>query len=238
MKEQMKEKISEKIKSIGLCGIMHYNETKLYNDFKFASLEYLYKYRLSKIKIFLDENDIILGFQAFYKNSKNEELPGEEVYNHSIKEKEIKTFEIPGNDYLCNLNVWVGDDHITKLKFATKKGKEIVVGINKGEDISINIINVNTKNIILCLTGGYQKRLELIGCRYLNIDEYFLNSNGFFELHKKLKHEDYKEKIKTIYNSLDESDQVLYNICCLPDNIFNEIIKYFFYFHLYKSKHK
>ena len=232
----MQEKISEKIKSIGLCGIMHYNETKLFNDFKFASLEYLYKYRLSKIKIFLDENDNILGVQAFYKNSKNEELPGKEGYDHSVKEKEIRTLEIPDNDYLCNLNVWVGHDYITRIKFSTKKGKELVVGTNEGEDKSNNIINKDQKNIILCITGGYQKRLELIGCRYLNINEYFLNSNGYFELHKKLKHEDFKEKIQAIFNSLNETDKVLYKVCCLPDKLFNEIIKFSLYFLLYNSK--
>ena len=234
MKEQMREKISEKIKSTGLIGKMHYNETKLFNDFKFSSLEYLYKYRLSKIKIFLNENDLILGIHAFYKNSKNEELPGKEGYDHSIKEKEkeIKTFEIPDNDYLCNLNVWVGDDYITRIKFATKKGKEIIVGINEGEDKSNNIINENQNNIILCLTGGYQKRLELIGCRYLNINELFLNTNVYFELHKKIKHEDFKKKMDTIINSLNESDKVLYKACCLPDNLFNEIIKFFLYFQL------
>ena len=236
MKEQMQEKIYPKIKSIGLCGIMHYNETKLFNDFKFSSIDYLYKYKLSKIKIFLGENDIILGIQTFYKNSKNEEFPGEKGHDESIKEIEIKTFEIADNDFLCNLNVWVGEDYITRIKFGTKKGKEFLVGINKGEDKSNNIINENQKNIILCFTGGYQKNLELIGCRYLNINEYFMNTNGYFELQKKLKHDDYKEKIQSDINKLSETDKVLFKACCLPDNIFSGIIKYCLYFLLYKPK--
>ena len=77
---------------------------------------------------------MIQGIHAFYKNKKGEEFPGVEGRDKSIKEVETKTLEIPDNDFLCYLNIYVGDDFITKLIFKTKKGKELIVGNEDGKE--------------------------------------------------------------------------------------------------------
>ena len=51
----------------------------------------------------------------------------------------------------------MGDDDIRKLKLGTKKGKELIVGLDDGEDRIISSINSNKDNIILSLSGGYRK---------------------------------------------------------------------------------
>jgi len=64
----MIDKIIKEIKIIGSYGIFHFNETKCFNDDKYIEKENIYQYRMSKIKVFLNENGNILGLQAFYKN--------------------------------------------------------------------------------------------------------------------------------------------------------------------------
>ena len=225
----MKDRVVEKIKSIGVYGVLHYNETQRFYDDQFATKENLYQYRISEIKVFLGEKDLILGVQTIFKNLKGEEIPGVEGRDKSVKELDIKTLKIPPNDFLCNLNIWVGDDYITKLKFGTKKGKELIVGTEDGEDKIISVINDNKDNIILSLFGGYRKSLELLSCKYVPINEYLGPTMGYFELKKKLKHEDFKKKTMEGLFQLKESDKVLFKTCCLPDNAFNEIIKYCLY---------
>ena len=222
----MKDRVVNKIKSIGVYGVLHYNETLRFNDDQFSEKENIYQYRISKIKVFLGEKDLILGLQTFYKNMKGEEIAGAEGRDKNIKELDIKTLEIAPNDFLCNLRIFVGDDYITKLKFGTKKGKELEVGTDDGEDRIISVINDNKDHIILSLFGGYRKSLELLSCKYLPIKEYLGPTIGYFELKKKLKHEDFKKKIEENLSNLPVSDQILYKTCCLPDNVFNEIIKY------------
>lgn len=225
----MKDKVVNHIKSIGVYGVLHYNETQRFYDDEFSTKENIYQYRISKIKVFIGERNIILGVQTFYKNLKGDEVAGAEGRDKSVKELDIKTLEIPPNDFLCNLNIWVGDDYITKLKFGTRKGKELIVGTDEGEDKIISEINTNKDKIILSLFGGYRKSLELLSCKYLPLNIYLGPTMGYFQLKKKLKHEDFKKKIMDNLESLSLSDKVLFKACCLPDNAFNEIIKYCLY---------
>ena len=222
----MKNRVAENIKSIGVYGVLHFDKTKRFYDDKFSTKENLYKYRISKIKVFLGEKDTILGLQTFFKDTKGEEIPGEEGRDKSIKEIDVRTLEIAPNDFLCNMHIFVGEDYITKLKFVTKKGKELEVGEEGGEDRIASVINANKDKIILSLFGGYDKRLELISCKYLPIKDYLGPTIGYFELKKKLKRENFKNKIIENLSNLSESDKVLFKTCCLPDNVFNEIIKY------------
>jgi hypothetical protein len=225
----MKDKILEEIKGIGVYGVLHYNETKRFYDEKYVEKENIYQYRISKIKVFLNENGNILGLQAFYKNLNGEEEAGAEGRDNTIKEYDIQTLEIPANDFLCNIHIFVGVDYITKLKFVTKKGKELEVGTNDGEDRTCSILNENKDKIVLCLSGGYRDKLELISCKYIPIKKYLGPTSGFFELKKKLKNSDFKKTVESKLSELDNSSQVLFRACCLPDNVFNEIIKFCLY---------
>ena len=225
----MKDKIFEEIKGIGTYGILHYNETKRFYDEKYAEKQNIYQYRMSKIKVFLNENGNILGLQAFYKNLNGEEEAGAEGRDNTIKEYDIKILEIPANDFLCNIHIFVGTDYITKLKFVTKKGKELEVGTDDGEDRTCSQLNGDKDKIVLCLSGGYRDKLELISCKYIPIKKYLGPTSGFFELKKKLKNSDFKKTVESKLSELDNSSQVLFRACCLPDNVFNEIIKFCLY---------
>ena len=193
----MKDYVFDKIRTLGFYGVMHYGEEHRFNDDIFNTKDNLYKYRISKIQIFLGEKDLIYGLQTFFKNSKGEEIAGARGFDINIinlKKLIIKTLEIKPNDFLCKLNVWVGDDYITKLRFCTKKGKELIVGNDDGEDKIISVLNDNKDHIILSLFGAYRNYLDIISCKYMPLIDYLEPLQGYIELKKKLKYEDFKRK--------------------------------------------
>ena len=226
----MKDYIFEKVKSIAIIGIYHVGETHRFNDDIFSTRENIYEYRISRIKVFIGENNSIRGLQAFYKNKKGEVVPGTEGRDINIKELDIKILDIPPNDYLCNLRIFVGDDYISKLIFTTRTGKELIVGNDDGEEISIYSLNSNKDNIILNIAGGYRDHLDLFTSKYINIYDYLVATTiGYFELKKKLRKEDFKQKILKNFNNLSESNKALFHACCLTNDVFKEIFKYLNY---------
>lgn len=223
----MVDKIVEHIKNTAFFGVILPDEMKRFDDSQYASKEKLFQCRLSEIKFFLGERDgkeSILGLQTTYTKITGEKIVNQEARDKVEKELDIKKLEIPSNDYICNFFLKVGDERITQIKLVTKKGKELVVGCEVGEEKIVDFINDNKNHMILGFLGGYRKVLEAMGAVYIPIMEYLGNSRGYFELRKKMKKEGFKEKINL--NQLKLSDQVLFKVCDLPDNSFNSIIKY------------
>ena len=224
----MKDKIFEAIKCTAFFGTV-FPEIKRFDDSKYCNKENLFQYRLSKIKFFVDEKNgkqLILGLQTFYSSLDGKVAENEEARDKTEKELEIKTLEIPSNDYICNFFLKHGDDHITQIRLLTKKGKEIVVGSDEGEEKIVDYINDNKDHIILYFFGGYRKCLEAIAAGYIPIKTYLGNTRGYFELKRKMKEQSFKDAISAKLKSLSESDQVLFRVCNLPDSCFNSVIKY------------
>ena len=228
-KKTMKEHILEKIKSIPFYGICDFNLTKKLYDDNFSSKENAFQYRLSKIHFYIGEKNKILGIQSFYKNLKRIEFPGKLIFNESIKELKILQFEIPPNDFLCYMNIYKTDSEgIKRLKFETKKGKEIEVG-EGGEDSKISNLNDKKENVILSISGGYSTQLDIISCRYIKMNDYFGNILGYFELRIKLKNEVFKKKVDSNVSKYEDSDRILLKVCLLPESCFNGIIQFCMY---------
>ncbi len=224
----MKDKIFEEIKSTSFFGTI-FPEIKRFDDKKFCSKENLFQNRLSTVKVFLGDKcgkPIILGLQTIYTNINGNKTINEEARDKTEKEVDIKALEIEPNDYICNFYIKTGDDRITQLKFVTKKGKELIVGSDEGEDKIVNFLNDNKDHIILYFHGGYRKCLEAIGAGYISIKSYLGSTKGYFELKKKVKDQTFKHTIELKFHSLSESDKILYRVCNLPDSCFNSVIKY------------
>ena len=90
----------------------------------------------------------------------------------------------------------------------------------------MSYLNDNKDNIILSISGGYNKQLELLGCRYINMNDYFGHTLGYFELRIRMKNEIFKNKILSNQDKYRNSDQVLIKVCFLPESCFNEIIQF------------
>ena len=222
----MKEKDFTKIERIGLHGVILYGITQRFYDDEFSKKENLYKYKISRIKVYLGENNNILGIQTIFRNSKREEVAGVEGRDQTAKVIDTKILEIEQYDFLSKFKIFVGNDYITKLVFITNKGKELSVGTEEGEEKIVDSLNNNT-NIILSFFGGYcQNHLQAIGCRYMNISDYLAPINKHVELKKKISNESFKQKILNDYKNLSEIDKAIFKTCCLPENAFLEVIKF------------
>ena len=184
------EAIMERIKCTAFFGFVCPDETRRFDDSDYLTKEKLFQYKLSEIKFFLGQKngkESILGLQTTYTKKTGEKIVNEEARDKAEKELDIKIFEIPSNDYICNLFLKTGDERITQIKLVTKKGKEFVVGCDEGEERIIDFINDNKEHIILAFFGGYRKVLEALGAVYIPIKDYLVNSRGYFELKIKMK---------------------------------------------------
>ena len=224
----MKKKIIKDIKCSYLYGTLHPDATKRFDDSTYFTEENLFQYRLSKIKFFLGEKDgkeLILGLQTFYTKANGEEISNKEARDKNIKELDIKIFEIPINDYICNIILKKGDDRITQIKFQTKKGFIFVVGKDETSEV-VDFKEYNMDNIFLYFFGGYRGCLECIGAGYMPIESYLGNTRGYFELKIKLKNMKFRKAIEGKFKSLSKADRILLKVCNLPDSCFNSIIKF------------
>lgn len=224
----MVDEIREHIKNTAFFGTVYPDEIKRFDDTHFADKDHIFQCRLSEIKFFTGEKEgkeTILGLQTTYTKISGEKIVNPEYRDKVEKEIDIKTLEIPSNDYICNFFLRSGDDRITFIKLVTKKGKTFTVGTEEGgEEKIVDFINDNKNHMILYFLGGYRKVLEAIGAGYIPINKYLGNSRGYFELKRKIRKKEIKDNIDV--SKLKESDQVLFRVCNLPDNCFNSIIKY------------
>ena len=88
---------------------------------------------------------------------------------------------------------------------------------------NVNICQNEFDNIqrvdYFCFTGFYLRKMNKCA-----IDSF--TYLGILGLRAKLKNEKYKKEIEKKYHNLNRQNQILYKICCLPDNQFLNIMKY------------
>ena len=197
------DEICDAIKCTAFFGTIFPNtDQKRFDDTNYFNRENIFHYRLSKIRFFIGENEgkpLILGLQTFFKDFYGKEYISEESRDDTEKELDIKDFEIPSNDFICNFHLRAGYERITQIKLKTIKGKELIVGSDEGEEKVLDYINDNKEYMILFFFGAYRKCLEAIAAGYIPIKTYLRPTIGFFELRKKYKNK-FKLK-KTIFNN-------------------------------------
>ena len=224
------DEIADKIRCTAFFGTIFPNaDQKRFDDTNYFNRENIFHYRLSKIRFFIGEKEgkpLILGLQTFFKDFYGKEYVSEESRDDTEKELDIKDFEIPSNDFICNFHLRAGYERITQIKLKTIKGKELTVGSDEGEEKVLDYINENNEYMILFFFGAYRKSLEAIAAGYIPIKTYLRPTIGFFELRKKYKNKFFKQKIEEKLDKLDEKDRVLFKACGLPENCFNCVIKY------------
>ena len=90
-------------------------------------------------------------------------------------------------------------------------------------------MNNNKENIILVINGGYKEQLKFLNCKYININDYFGNVNGYFELKMKLKDEKFRKIINSKIEMFKDNDKILLSACLLPDSCFNIVMSFCVY---------
>ena len=230
--KKFKKKIVKQIKKTIFYGRIIPMETKRFDDSELFGPDNMFENKLSKVNIFLGKNkdnkEIILGIQTFYLNISGEVIERKQAKDEHQKIFEIKSLEIPSNDYITNFYLGVKDDIIIQIELITKRGRKLVVG-NEECERRKEPLNDSHDNMVIYFYGGYRKSLEALSVGYIpTLSYYKYLSMGYFMLNKKLKDPKYKDQVLANFEQLDEKDKILFKVCSLPDACFNSIVKYCF----------
>ena len=186
-------------------------------------------YKPEKIKIWTGEkkgNEVISGIEICYRNIMNNKHVKKKEYKGSQSDN-VHEFTIKPIEYLINSRIWIGENVVQKLYFRTNRGREFGVGKENGEEMKIDLLDGNS--IIMSFFGSYNNYLNSIG--FILTDKKFYMEKlfiGYFELKAKLRKKDKKAQIIEKMNKNEYSivEKTLIKTCLLPDNQFNEIIKF------------
>ena len=189
---------------------------------------------IRKIKIYTKKikgKEIISGIQLTYQNIKTKEIKELPLRKNNLKndkDEEMEIFELNPGEYLINffMRYEFCIDYIYQIGFETNKQRKILKGSDNGE---IKNIRINGgANIILGTFGYYNQCLDSLGVLYANLNEYLKKYYiGYFELKFKIKKDEkFKKKIEDDFKKVSKEDKYLIKVCLLPDNTFNEIMKF------------
>lgn len=196
-----------------------------FDDWEKIEKDYL-KYRVSSVKIFLEEVDgkqIVGGIQFFYKNLVDNTIftPGE---HHGKNYSGFQEITLERNEYLTDVHLKWDNKNLTQLGFSTNKRKEIKYGDDSGINMKMDL--ANRKVMIFAPFGNIGDRMGAIAFNFMILKEYNRRiTMGYFELKKLVrKKEKWEERVKTL--QLDESNEILVRVCNLPDGPFYSIVKF------------
>ena len=200
-----------------------------FDDHSLLGANYL-RYKPEKIIIWTSEvrkKNIISGIQTFFRDIIDNKLinSGKNIGSKSELQKEIT---IKPDQYLVNCRVWTDLNTINKIYLKTNKGIEFEFGDENGEEKKIDALSTGNK-IIISFFGSYDQHLETFGLHLIEKKEYLkVLFTGYFELKAKLKKDKYKEEIlqKLKDGKYKFQEEVIIRTCLLPDNQFNEIMKF------------
>ena len=204
--------------------------TKLY-DMKDILNNKMLNYKITKIKCQLKSNIGIYGIQFFYRNL----IDGKETAIINVQPKDSlftlteQEFDLCG-EHIIDMNVWLNQEIILMgFEIITSKNRVQKFGYGNDEELIKvrdlkgldNVVigfglNVNESNCIESIYGYFIKKNIYISNLY----------KGILYLREKSKHPEYKEKIQKKLSNMSKRNQILYRICCLPENQFFSVIKY------------
>ena len=186
-------------------------------------------YKISKIKCQLKSNVGIYGIQLFYRNL----IDGKEtaIINIQSKEKDLieQEFDLAG-EHIIDMNTWLNQDYILMgFEIITNKNRVQKFGYGDNEQL-VKIPDLKDLNKIVVGFGLYLTEgnyIESIYGYYIKKNIYISNLyKGILHLREKSKNPEYKEKIQKKLSNMSKRNQILFRICCLPQNHFFNIIKY------------
>ena len=206
-------------------------ENTIFHDEQRILGEYLLNYRIYKIRCWTETNVGISGIQIYHidritsQNVKTIDV----VKKECIGEEEDEIILNP-NEMVNEIILWK-EEALRGFEVKTNKNRKKQFGwCGEGTKIELDEFD-NGNNYLVGLFLGFHKKdgIQSMGFYYINKKSFYLLFNlGIFMLRIKLKNEEFKNKIKEKLSNLDDSDKVLYNVCCLPNNQFFGIFKYIF----------
>ena len=192
--------------------------------------EDILKYRITKIKCQIKENEGIYGIQLIYQNliSLEEEI----LINVKSDLPNLIEQEMSFNfEQILDVKFWINDDFkLIGFEVITSKGRFKKFGYGDGAQLRFCHELKNKERAIVKFTIFEKEENGITGMTLYHINKKthsFYIFKGIFGLRVKVKKEKNKNEIcKKIEKINDIKAKLLFNICCLPDNQFFNVIKY------------
>ena len=224
------EKLKEEIVKYKIINIKIYYNSKSEEDNQNNEEEILINDEEEKKegKNFIEEKYIV-GITLTFKNLYNGEIKVSE-HKGSDQTSGMKELTIKGSEYLkqFHINFQNNLERISQISFVTNKDNAISVGIKDGEDKTEE--KNKEDNVIVGCLGHYSKRINAIGCIYIDKKIYIQKHLfGFFLLRKyAFNQKEFKEKWDNNFKSLGIPFQFMWKMVNLPDAVFAKIIGFCF----------
>jgi len=233
--------ISKKYENTPVYGFVPKEKTKFCDKDLFG--DDLWKYViLKKIKLWYgspksgEENikdKIVLGIQSVYQDivTGSKTTTEQHCGDLSKDDIEVKELELKNNDYFNKFNIDF-DNAITHVKFTTKDGEYIEVGVEKEETKKTVLFNNDKEDhMIHSFIGIFNScGLRALGCKYIcRKDFLMINSIGILRLRHIFKideHEKKKWEDPENLNKLPLEMKAIAKLCALPDATFAVIMKF------------
>ena len=198
-----------------------------FDDHSILGSNYLY-YKPEKIIFWTNDKGEITGIQTWFRNivDNNYINTGE---NKGLLSTIRHIFNIKPKEYLINCRIWKKKKRVNKIYLETNQANAFEIGIDEGEEISIDYMKYGENKIIISFSGSYNKYLESFGLHIVDKREFLkVMYFGYFELNKILKNnkkrEEFLEKIKN--NEFSYEEEAIVRTCLLPIAIFSSVMKY------------
>ena len=208
-------------------------ESKFWDDYEEIGEKELLKLKIVKIRIFLGkykEKDCIFGYNITFKNFITGEIKntGDHIGNDDFID--VKEFNIKDDEYLTDFHIRYTNEaqYISQLGYSTNKKREILVGTEEGNEITLPSNGVD--NIIAGTFGSFSKKLDATGVLYIKKKDIIkISLIGIFMVrHLIRKDPKFKEENEKKFKDFELSYQYLWRTLNLPDSSFLSIIKYCF----------
>jgi len=217
-------------------------DNNMFRDAELFGTE-MWKYQiLKKIKLWYgtvksgDENvknKLVLGIQCVYIDTitGNKTTTEQHCGDLSKEDVETKELELKENDYINKVYLDF-EGGITHLKFVSKNGESIEMGVENDETKKTIDINLEkTPHMLQTFFGRYNiYGLRALGFKYISKRDFILiKLMGIFRLRHIFKIND-EEKKKwenpDELNKLDEKMKTVAKLCLLPDKTFSCVLQF------------
>ena len=228
MLTSIKQKLNFGITSTCLYG--KYEENSKIYDIREAVGKSILDYSLIKIKCQLKSGVGIYGLQLIYKNLITDE--NKALINIISKEPNLIEQEMNLNvENVSNVKIWLNDEiKLIGFEIKTNRGRYKKFGYGNYQELRLCHQLKNNERAVIGFGFIESKKNGIIAMYMYHVDRIiysFYLSCGIFGLRIRARNDKYKNELQTKADKCtDINKKLLFNVCCLPDNQFFNIIKF------------
>ena len=231
MLTNLKQKLHFGVTSTCLYG--KNEENSIIHDIKDVVGKSILDYSLIKIKCQLKSGVGIYGLQLIYKNLITDE--NKALINIIPKDPNLIEQEMNLNvENVSDVKIWINDEiKLIGFEIKTNRGKYKKFGYGNLQELRFCHQLKNNERAVIGFGFIESKKKGIIAMYMYHVNRIiysFYLYNGIFSLRIRARNDKYKNELEKKANKCtDINKKLLYNVCCLPDNQFFNIIKFTLY---------